>query len=87
MEDDSQSADPAMKEVEELLRSALPNKIVTNFIIVAEITEAEGQSLSLALSDAMTPWLAYGMLNGAMGLLSSGEYDFPVTENDEEQHG
>jgi hypothetical protein len=85
MEDDDAQAEAAVKEVEELLRSAMPNKIVSNFILIAEIVEEEGQSLSLAISDSMTPWLAYGMLNGAMGMVSSGEYQFPI--NDEEQYG
>lgn len=87
MEDDEQIGDPIMDELQKLLRKALPNKIVTNFIIIAEVADEDGQMLSLSISDAMTPWLAYGMLNGAMGMLGSGEYQFPIIDNEEEQNG
>lgn len=85
MEDDEKAEQSALEEIANLLRSSMPDKVVTNFIVVAEVVEADSQGLSLALSDTMTPWLAYGMLNSAMGMVSSGEYQFPM--NDEEQHG
>lgn len=79
--------DQIMAELQNLLRHGLSGKIVTNFIIIAEVADEGGQMLSLSISDAMTPWLAYGMLNSAMSMLSSGEYEFPTSENEEEQNG
>lgn len=85
MDDDNTADDSALEEVKNLLRSSMPDKVVTNFIVIAEVMDEDSQGLSLAISDTMTPWLAYGMLNSAMGMVSSGEYQFPM--NDEEQHG
>jgi hypothetical protein len=85
MDDDDKAEESALEEIANLLRSSMPDKVVTNFIVVAEVMDEDSQGLSLALSDTMTPWLAYGMLNSAMGMVSSGEYQFPM--NDEEQHG
>ena len=87
MDEQEQNDEQVMAELQKLIRNGLPNKIVTNFIIIAEVADEDGQMLSLSISDAMTPWLAYGMLNGAMGMLSSGEYEFPISENEEEQNG
>ena len=83
MEDDETADESALEEIANLLRAAMPNKIISNFIVVAEVLEEESQGLSLALSDSMTPWLAYGMLNSAMGMVSSGEFQFPNLDEEE----
>jgi hypothetical protein len=33
----------------------------------------------------MTPWLAHGMLETAMDMMRSGEYQFPITEENNGQ--
>jgi hypothetical protein len=86
MDDDNTADDSVLEEIANLLRSSMPDKVVTNFIVVAEILEEDSQGLSLAISDTMTPWLAYGMLNSAMGMISSGEFQFPAIE-EEGQNG
>ena len=53
---------PVDKEIEELLRGALPQSLVTNFVLIAEIVSDSDQELVLTISDSMTPWLANGML-------------------------
>ena len=71
---------PVDKEIEELLRGALPQSLVTNFVLIAEIVSDSDQELVLTISDSMTPWLANGMLETAMEMMRAGEYQFPMTE-------
>ena len=78
---------PVDKEIEELLRGALPQSLVTNFVLIAEIVSDSDQELVLTISDSMTPWLANGMLETAMEMMSAGEYQFPITEeNNGQEH-
>jgi hypothetical protein len=72
--------DPEMDELRKVLRNTMSEKLITNFVIIAEVTDEDGQSLSLSVSDSITPWLAYGMINSALAMLGSGEYQFPSTE-------
>ena len=75
------------KEIEELLRGALPQSLVTNFVLIAEIVSDSDQELVLTISDSMTPWLANGMLETAMEMMRAGEYQFPITEeNNGQEH-
>ena len=71
---------PVDKEIEELLRGALPQSLVTNFVLIAEIVSDSDQELVLTISDSMTQWLANGMLETAMEMMRAGEYQFPITE-------
>ena len=78
---------PVDKEIEELLRGALPQSLVTNFVLIAEIFSDSDQELVLTISDSMTPWLANGMLETAMEMMRAGEYQFPITEeNNGQEH-
>ena len=78
---------PVDKEIEELLRGALPQSLVTNFVLIAEIVSDSDQELVLTISDSMTPWLANGMLETAMEMMRAGEYQFPITEeNNGQEH-
>jgi hypothetical protein len=64
------------KSIEELLRAALPDVVVTNFIIVAEVMDESETKLFISMSDNMTPWLANGMLQCGLELLGdSAGYD------------
>lgn len=72
-------------EIEELLRGALPRGLVTNFVLIAEVVSDSQQELVLSISDSMTPWLAHGMLETAMDMMRSGEYQFPITEENNGQ--
>lgn len=72
-------------EIEELLREALPQGLVTNFVLIAEVVSDSQQELVLSISDSMTPWLAHGMLETAMDMMRSGEYQFPITEENNGQ--
>lgn len=72
-------------EIEKLLRGALPQGLVTNFVLIAEVVSDSQQELVLSISDSMTPWLAHGMLETAMDMMRSGEYQFPITEENNGQ--
>jgi hypothetical protein len=59
----------------EIIQKSLPNKVVTNFIAVAESTDGESSQLSLFVSDSMSPWLAAGMLNFAIDIVAQSSED------------
>lgn len=58
------------KSLENIIRDALPNVVVTNFVLVAEILNESDTSLFISMNDGMTPWLAQGMLQCGMELIS-----------------
>lgn len=76
--------DIIMKQFAEMMREQMPNRVITNFIVIAEVSGGSTQELSLSMSDTMTPWLASGMLNAAMQMVHSGEYQFPFEEEHNE---
>lgn len=59
----------------ELVQKSLPDKLIVNFVIVAEVADEVGSQLSLFVSDTMSPWLAHGMLEYAIDMINSGEED------------
>ena len=56
----------------EIVQKTLPEKLVVNFVVVAEIADETGSQLSLFVSDSMSPWLAHGMLEYAIDMVDSG---------------
>lgn len=73
------------KEVEKLLKDLLPEGLVTNFIIIAEVVSDTQQEIVLSVSECMTPWLAHGMLDSATEMMRIGDYQFPITEENNGQ--
>ena len=63
-------------DFDSFVRDSLPHKLVSNFIIVAEIVNEAGTELSISCSTSMTPWLASGMLRSAEDMILSGENSF-----------
>lgn len=59
----------------ELIQKSLPDKLITNFVIVAEVASDTNSQLSLFVSDTMSPWLAHGMLEYAIDMIASGDED------------
>lgn len=84
MADDDGKQEPIMNDMQNFMKNALPNKIVTNYIIIAEVADDETQNLHIAVSETMTPWLAYGMLHSASGMLAEGEVSFTNPEETDE---
>lgn len=54
-----------------IIKDALPDKIITNFVLIAEIYDDDGEELTVFMSDKMTPWLALGMLKSATQTVTS----------------
>lgn len=73
MDDNHISGNELRVQFENMLRDILPSKLVSNFIIVAEVANSESSELSVSVSDGMTPWLADGMLKYASDMIASGE--------------
>ena len=69
------------EQFEHLIRDILPSKLVTNFIIIAEVANNESSELSVSVSSGMSPWLANGMLDFASDIIMSGEYSHPPEQD------
>lgn len=65
------------EQFEHLMRDILPSRLVTNFIIIAEVAGNEASELSVSVSSGMSPWLANGMLEYASDIIMSGECSYP----------
>lgn len=57
-----------------MLEASLPDKIITNYIIIAESVTADTRDLHVSTSDQMTTWLATGMLNCASEVILNQGY-------------
>jgi hypothetical protein len=68
----------------ELIRNAMPNRIISNVVLVCEVLSEDGSELSIATSDSMTPWLGTGMLQSAMNMMH-GTNDMMFFEEGEEE--
>lgn len=80
--DEPLSEDEILQNFTEMVRGELPDKVVTNFIIIAEVVGGSENDLSIATSDGMTPWLANGMLRAGMDMISMG---YPTSGDDDEE--
>jgi hypothetical protein len=60
----------------------MPEKLIANFIIVAEMVDGTNTELSIFVSESMTPWLASGMLQSAIDLVADGQQS--IIEDDDE---
>lgn len=56
-----------------IIKAALPDRMITNFVLVAEIIDNDNEELSIFMSDRMTPWLAMGMLKSAEQIVKDGQ--------------
>lgn len=56
----------------DMMRASMPDKVITNFIFVAEVVGSQNNELGVISSNGMTPWLAQGMLTSAQDILLSG---------------
>lgn len=71
--------DELNSQFDEIVKEAFPENLVTNYLTVVEVISDDGEpTLSILMSDHMTPWLAGGMLQSAMDILfGSVHADFP----------
>lgn len=68
-----------------MINDAMPNTVVTNYVIVAEVVTEQGTDLQVILSQSATPWLVSGMLEFASDMLYNGQHEFHnIYEEDDE---
>lgn len=58
---------------QDLVESVLPDRLITNFLVIAEVMDDTNQELSIVMGDGMTPWLAVGMLKSAVDMINGGQ--------------
>lgn len=68
----------------EMTKNLLPGSMVTNFVVVAEITSTESTDIAISVSENMTPWLADGMLRAASDMVASGKWEIRDTGSEGE---
>ena len=61
---------------QQIVKDAFPGKVITNFVLIAEVVDGRSEQLSLFMSDGMTPWLARGMMQSATDMIADAEYSF-----------
>jgi hypothetical protein len=76
------SEEQILQNFTDMVKGTLPNRVVTNFILIAEVVGSSANELSIATSDGMTPWLATGMLQAGMDMIVVGQDIF--SDDDEE---
>lgn len=67
-----------------MVEDALPNRLISNWIIIAESITAEENDLHVVSSPNMTSWLAQGMINCAGDIILTNSYSTYQGETDEE---
>jgi hypothetical protein len=70
------------EQFEELIKQIIPDKLITNFILIAEIVNGDDEELSVNVSNGMTPWLALGMVRYAEAMIRSREDELSDEEDD-----
>lgn len=69
---------------QKMINEAMPNLVVSNYVIIAEVISESETNLQMILSDTVTPWLASGMLEFASDMIYSGQHQFHQFEEEEE---
>lgn len=69
----------------DIVKKAMPDKLIANFVVVAEMVDGTNTELSIFVSESMTPWLASGMLQAAMDLVADGQQSIIEDDDDEDE--
>lgn len=70
---------------QQMINEALPEVMVTNYVVIAEVVTEKGTDLQMILSDGITPWLASGMLEFGSDMLYGSQTEFhSISEEDDE---
>lgn len=85
MENDNSDKFSVDKECEKLLNGVFTNLLVTNYIVIMEVASDQSTELMLSVSESMTPWLAHGMMELGIDMMRSGDYNFPILEDNNGQ--
>lgn len=70
------------EQFEEIIRQVMPDRLITNFILIAEIVNGDDEELSVNVSNNMTPWLAMGMLGYAENMIKTREDELLEDEDE-----
>lgn len=83
---DNENDEAIFKTFIDMMRASMPDKVITNFVFVAEVVSNDNNELSIVTSNGMTPWLANGMLHAASDMIIGGqEVYFADDDEDEEE--
>jgi|APGre2960657373_1045057.scaffolds.fasta_scaffold192603_2 hypothetical protein len=78
------SEDPFLVTFLDMMKDAMPDKVIANFVFVAEVVSGQDNELSVVTSNGMTPWLAGGMLSAASEMIADGiDSSFDEEEGDQ----
>jgi hypothetical protein len=78
------SEDPFLATFLDMMKDAMPDKVIANFVFVAEVVSGQDNELSVVTSNGMTPWLAGGMLSAASEMIADGiDSSFDEEEGDQ----
>jgi hypothetical protein len=67
-----------------LIKNILPSRLITNFIIIAEVADNDTSELSVSVSDGLAPWAADGMLRYAQQMVMTGDFNSQSESDDED---
>lgn len=70
------------EQFEQIIRQVMPDRLITNFILIAEIVNGDDEELSVNVSNNMTPWLAMGMLGYAENMIRTREDELLEDEDE-----
>jgi len=68
----------------DMMRVEMPEKVISNFVFIAEVVGSTNNELSIATSSGMTPWLAQGMLKAAEDMILTGVDTFFDDEEEDQ---
>ena len=71
-------------EAFEILQGALPETLVTNYVLVFETLDEYGSELHVVVSEGTTPWLASGMVDSAQDIIHMGQVSYAGSPNEED---
>lgn len=83
--DERDSEDSILATFIDMMRASMPDKVITNFVFVAEVVGNRDNELSIITSSGMTPWLAQGMLTAAEDMIVSGIDSFIDSSEEDDQ--
>jgi hypothetical protein len=66
------SNDPFLATFLGIMKDAMPDRVIANFVFVAEVVSGQDSELSVVTSNGMTPWLAQGMMTAASDMIAAG---------------
>lgn len=76
--------DPFLATFLGMMRDAMPDRVIANFVFIAEVVSGQENELSVVTSNGMTPWLAQGMMQAAGDMIAAGiESTFDDEEDDQ----